>query len=92
MGSGEGSSGLVGQDGVCGQALGVCGGSGRGVCGAAVWQVCEGVCVDRRGDVGMRTQRPVVAVPVFAAVVWDVQLHLGQKKTTPDASMATVNP
>lgn len=75
-----GSSRLVGQDGVCGQALGVCGGSGGGVRGAAVRQVCEGVCVDSRGDVGVGAQGPVVAVPIFAAVVWDVQLHLGQKR------------
>lgn len=36
------------------------------MCGA-VRQVCE--CVDSRGDVGMWSQRPIVAVPLFVAVV-----------------------
>lgn len=60
--SGEGATGWVGQQGVCVRA-------GRSVRGAAVRQVCEGVCVDSRGDVGVRTQRPIVAVPLFVAVV-----------------------
>lgn len=60
--SGEGATGWVGQKGVCVRA-------GRSVRGAAVRQVCEGVCVDSRGDVGVRTQRPIVAVPLFVAVV-----------------------
>lgn len=37
--------------------------------GAAVRQVCKGVCVDSRGDVSVRSQRPIVAVPFFVAVV-----------------------
>lgn len=79
MSSGEGASRLVGKKRVRGQALGVRGRSARRVCGAAVPQVGKGVCVDRRGDVGVWTQRPVVAVPVFVAVVWHVELHLRQK-------------
>lgn len=67
--SGEGATGRVGQQGVCGQALAVSVRAGRSVRGAAVRQVCEGVCVDSRGDVGVRSQRPIVAVPLFVAVV-----------------------
>lgn len=67
--SGEGGVGRVGQKGVCGQALGMCVRGGRSVCGAAVWQVCEGVCVDSRGDVSVRSHWPIVAVPLFVAVV-----------------------
>lgn len=37
--------------------------------GAAVWQMREGVCVDSRGDVSVRSQGPIVAVPFFVAVV-----------------------
>lgn len=37
--------------------------------GAAVRQMCEGVRVDSRGDVGVWSQRPIVAVPLFVAVV-----------------------
>lgn len=37
--------------------------------GAAMRQVCEGVCLDSGGDVGVRSQGPIVAVPLFAAVV-----------------------
>lgn len=79
MSSSERTSRLVGKKPVCGQALGVCRGGGRGVCRAAVLQVGKRVCVDSRGDVGMWTQRPVVAVPVFVAVVWHVELHLRPK-------------
>lgn len=57
---GEGPAGRVGQQGVRG---------GRSVCGAAVLQVCEGVCVHCGGDVGVRPQGPIVAVPLFVAVV-----------------------
>lgn len=46
--------------------------------GTAVRQVCEGVCVDRGGDVGVRPQRPIVAVPLFVAVVRTVWLHLSK--------------
>lgn len=42
---------------------------GRRVCGAAVLQVGEGVCVDHGRDVGVRPQRPIVAVPLLAAGV-----------------------
>lgn len=69
MSGGEGGAGRVGQQGVCGHALGMCVRGGRSVGGAAVRQVCEGVCVDSGGDVGMRSQRPIVAVPLFVAVV-----------------------
>lgn len=79
MSSSEGTSRLVGKKRVCGQALGMCRGRARSVCRAAVWQVGKGVCVDSRGDVGMWTHRPVVAVPIFVAVAWHVELHLGQK-------------
>lgn len=79
MSSSEGTSRLVGKKPVCGQALGVSRGSSRSVCRAAMWQVGKSVCVDSRGDVGMWTQRPVVAVPIFIAVVWHVELHLKQK-------------
>lgn len=82
MSSSEGSSRLVGQKRVCGQALGVCRGSGRSVRRAAVGQVGKSVRVDSRGDVGMWTQRPVVAVPIFVAVVGHVDLHLRQKNNT----------
>lgn len=82
MSSSEGSSRLVGQKRVCGQALGVCRGSGRSVRRAAVGQVGKSVRVDSRGDVGMWTQRPVVAVPIFVAVVGHVELHLRQKNNT----------
>lgn len=54
----EGSAGRVGQQGVSGS---------RRVCRAAVGQVCKGV--DIWGDEGMGSQRPKVAVPLFAAVV-----------------------
>lgn len=66
---GEGAAGRVGQQGVCGQALGVCVRGGRSVRGAAVRQVCEGVGVDSRGDVGVRSEGPIVAVPLFVGVV-----------------------
>lgn len=75
----QGSGGLVGQERVRGQALGVCGGGGGSVCGAAVRQVGKSVSVDSGGDVGVRSQRPVVAVPIFVAVVWHVELHLRQR-------------
>ena len=69
VGGAEGPTGTVGQQGVGGQGLGVGVLGGRGVRGAAVRQVSEGVCVDSGGNVGMRSQRPIVAVPLFAAVV-----------------------
>lgn len=50
--------------------------------GAAVRQVREGVCVDSRGDVGVRSQRTIVAVPLFVAVVGTVRLHLRENKHT----------
>lgn len=62
--------GRVGQQGVCVRG-------GRGVCGAAVLQVCEGVCVHRGGDVGVRSQRTIVAVPLFVAEVGNVR-HLSK--------------
>lgn len=68
VGGGEGTTGWVGQQGVWGQALGVCMRGGRCVRGA-VRQVCEGVRVDSRRDVGVRSQQPIVAVPLFVAVV-----------------------
>lgn len=60
VGGGERPTGGVGEQG---------GRGGRGVRGAVVVEVCEGVCVDSRRDVGVRSQRPVVAVPLFVAVV-----------------------
>lgn len=69
MSRGEGTSGRAGEKGMRGQALGVCVRGGRSMCRAAVWQVCESVCVDSGGDVGVRSQRTVVAVPLFVAVV-----------------------
>lgn len=36
---------------------------------AAVRQVCESVCVNGRWDEGVWSQWPIVAVPLFAAVV-----------------------
>lgn len=85
MSGSEGTSRLVGKKRVCGQSLGVCRGSSRSVCRAAVWQVSKSVRVDSRGDVGMWTQGPIIAVPIFVAVVWHVELHLKQtnRKTTP---------
>lgn len=78
---GEGAGvGRVGEQGVCGQALGVCVRGGRSVRGAAVRQVCEGVCVDSRGDEGVRSQRPIVAVPLFVAEVGNVRLHLRERR------------
>lgn len=68
-GGGEGRSGRVGQQGVRGQALGVCVWASRAVRGAAVRQVGERVRVNGGGDVGVRPQRAIVAVPLFAAVV-----------------------
>lgn len=75
-GSGERAARGVLQQGMRGQALGVRVWGGRGVRGAAVRQVGEGVRVDRGGDVGVRPQRPIVAVPLF--VVRTVQLHLSK--------------
>lgn len=49
------------------------------MCGAAVMQMCEGVCVDSRGDVGVRSQGHVVAIPLFVAGVRTVRLHLRDK-------------
>lgn len=72
---GEGPAGGVGQQGVC------VGGSG-GVGGAAVVQVCEGVRVHSGRDEGVRTQGTIVAVPLFAAEVGTVRLHLTHKQTT----------
>lgn len=60
MGGGEGATGWVGQQGVRG---------GGAVGGAAVLEVCEGVCVDSWGDKGVWSQWPIVAVPLFVAVV-----------------------
>lgn len=79
VGGGEGAAGRVGQQGVCGQALGVCVRGGRSVRGAAVWQVREGVGVDSWGDVGVRPQRTIVAVPLFVAVVGTVRLSKTQR-------------
>lgn len=81
MSSSEGTSRLVGKKRVCGKALGVCKGRGRSMCRAAVWQVGKSVCVDSRGDVSMWSQRAVVAVPIFVAVVWHVELHLRPNTT-----------
>lgn len=85
---GEGAGGGVGQQGVCGEALRVR--ASRGVGGAAVGQVSEGVGVDSRGNVGVRSQRPIVAVPLFVAEVGAVRLHLtdGGKRNT---SMTSIN-
>lgn len=78
-----------GQDGVW-VVSGECGGGGvlqqgvlrgRGVRGTAVRQVGEGVRVARGGDVSVRTQRPIVAVPLFGAVVGTVQLHLSERES-----------
>lgn len=69
VGGGKGPAGGVGEQSVRGQALGVCVRAGRRVRGAAVVQVWEGVRVHGGGDVGVRPQRPVVAVPLLAAVV-----------------------
>lgn len=85
---GEGAGGGVGQQGVCGDALRVR--ASRGVGGAAVGQVSEGVGVDSRGNVGVRSQRPIVAVPLFVAEVGAVRLHLtddGKRNT----SMTSIN-
>lgn len=70
--------GGVGQQGVRGQARV---GGRRGVRGAAVRQVGEGVRVHHGRDVGVRPQRPtVVAVPLLAAaVVRGVRRHLWQR-------------
>lgn len=73
MGGGERPAGCVGEQGVRG---------GRGVCGAVVVQMCEGVCVDCRRDVGVRSQGPIVAVPLLVAVVCTVRLHLAERCKT----------
>lgn len=54
---------------MCGHTLGVCVWDIGGVCRAAVGQVSEGVCVDSRGDIGVGSQRPIVAIPLFVAEV-----------------------
>lgn len=65
----ESGTARVGHKGMCRQALSVCGGGCRCVCRAAVCQVCESVCVDSWGYEGVRSQRPIVAVPLFVALV-----------------------
>lgn len=59
---GERPAGGVGQQGVRV-------GGGRGVGGAAVVQVGEGVRVDSGRDEGVRPERTIVAVPLFVAEV-----------------------
>lgn len=67
VGGAERPAGGVGQQGV---------GGGLAVGGAAVGQVGEGV--DSGRDEGVRTQRAVVPVPLFGAVVGDERLHLSK--------------
>lgn len=52
------------------------GGGGRSACRAAVRQMGKSVCVDHGGDEGVGPQGPVVAVPIFVAVVGQEELHL----------------
>ena len=87
---GEGAGRRVGEQGVRGQTLGVCVRGGGSVRGAAMRQVCESVRVNGRGDVGVRPQRAIVAVPLLAAVAGTIGGCLGGTEGTVDVDFLVV--